>query len=135
MNEKPMYEPCPICGSSWNIKREKSLTKKLFKKSLFCDKCAFYGPKAITWWGAGVKWNGYAKDYAEGLELVKEKVMPKVDDVTDTLALICKLRERASWIAFSTGADEQYPNTDAQLMREAAETIMELLRRRDSDAV
>lgn len=125
---KPYTEPCPICNSTWDIKREKSLTKKVFKKALFCDKCSFYAPRAITWWGARVKWNGYAKDYAEGLELVKEKVMPKVDDFTDTLALIGRLRTRASWLAFSTGADEQYPNTDAQLMREAAETIMELLK-------
>ena len=54
---------------------------------------------------------------------------------SDKIDLVARLRTRASWLAFSTGADEQYPNTDAQLMREAAETIMELLRRRDSDAV
>ena len=55
--------------------------------------------------------------------------------MNDVVDLVERLRTRASWIAFSTGADEQYPNKDAQLMREAAETIMELLRRRDSDAV
>ena len=47
---------------------------------------------------------------------------------SDKIDLVARLRTRASWIAFSTGADEQYPNTDAQLMREAAETIMELLK-------
>lgn len=52
---------------------------------------------------------------------------------SDTIDLVARLRERASWIAFSAGADEQYPNTDAQLMREAADAIMALIREGPAD--
>ncbi len=78
---RPMYEPCPICNSTWNIKTAHKIAGRGHPYELMCDGdgCQFYGPAALTVRGARRKWNRYVRKWSEGYEAVKPVILADLD--------------------------------------------------------
>ena len=75
----PMYEPCPMCNSTWNIKTAHKIVGRGSPYQLMCDNCNFYGPSALTVRWARRKWNRYVRKWTAGYEAVKPVILADLD--------------------------------------------------------
>lgn len=73
-------EPCPMCNSTWDIKKViRVVPKGICYVNLCCDRCGFHAPRAITVRGAERRWNKYVTNWRERFEAVKPIILADLD--------------------------------------------------------
>lgn len=73
-------EPCPMCDSTWDIKKViRVVPRGINKIYICCDKCGFHAPRAITVRGAVRRWNRYVTNWRKGFEEVKPIILADLD--------------------------------------------------------